>query len=101
MQVMGLQAIYPKPNTSKPVPGHKVFPYLLRGLKITRPNQVWSTDITYVPMQRGFMYLVAVIDWYSRYILSWQLSNTLDGQFCLVALYSWPLCQDHESVKIR
>ena len=86
MQVMGLQAIYPKPNTSKPVPGHKVFPYLLRGLKITRPNQVWSTDITYVPMQRGFMYLVAVIDWYSRYILSWQLSNTLDGQFCLVAL---------------
>lgn len=86
MQLMGLEAIYPKPRTSKPAPGHKIFPYLLRGLTITRPNQVWSTDITYIPMARGFMYLVAVIDWYSRYVLAWQLSNTLDGQFCLVAL---------------
>lgn len=86
MQVMGLQAIYPKPSTSKPAPGHRIYPYLLRGLEITRPNQVWSTDITYIPMARGFMYLTAVIDWYSRYVLSWQLSNTLDGQFCLVAL---------------
>lgn len=86
MQVMGLQAIYPKPNTSKPTPGHRIYPYLLRELVITRPNQVWSTDITYIPMAHGFMYLTAVIDWYSRYVLSWQLSNTLDGQFCLVAL---------------
>lgn len=86
MQVLGLQAIYPKPSTSKPAPGHRIYPYLLRGLEITRPNQVWSTDITYIPMARGFMYLTAVIDWYSRYVLSWQLSNTLDGQFCLVAL---------------
>lgn len=87
MQLMGLQAIYPRPKTSSPGKKHKVFPYLLRGFKITRPIQVWSTDITYVPMQRGFMYLVAVIDWFSRYVLAWQLSNTLDGQFCLVALH--------------
>lgn len=86
MQRMGLEAIYPKPNTSKPAPGHRIFPYLLRGLAITRPNQVWSSDITYIPMARGFMYLAAVIDWHSRYVLAWQLSNTLDGQFCLVAL---------------
>jgi len=86
MQLMGLEAIYPKPRTSKPAPGHKIFPYLLRGLTITRPNQVWSSDITYIPMARGFMYLTAVIDWYSRYVLAWQLSNTLDGQFCLDVL---------------
>lgn len=86
MRLMGLQAIYPRRKTSLPAKDHKVFPYLLRGFKITRPNQVWSTDITYVPMQCGFMYLVAVIDWYSRYVLAWQLSNTLDGQFCLIAL---------------
>lgn len=86
MQVMGLQAIYPKPRTSKLAPGHRIYPYLLRELEIIRPNQVWSTDITYIPMAHGFMYLVAVIDWYSRYVLSWQLSNTLDGQFCLMAL---------------
>jgi len=86
MRLMGLQAIYPKPKTSTPAPGHKRYPYLLRGLKITRPGQVWSTDITYVPMQHGFMYLVAVIDWFSRYVLAWQLSNTLDGLFCRVAL---------------
>jgi putative transposase len=86
LRLMGLQAIYPQPKTSTPAPDHKRYPYLLRGLKITRPGQVWSTDITYVPMQRGFMYLVAVIDWFSRYVLAWQLSNTLDGLFCRVAL---------------
>ena len=85
MQLMGLEAIYPKPRTSKPAPGHKIFP-ILCGLTITRPNQAWSTDITYIPMARGFMYLTAVIDWHSRYALAWQLSNTLDGQFCLDAL---------------
>jgi putative transposase len=86
MQVMGLQAIYPKPRTSTPAPGHKIYPYLLRSLKITRPNQVWSADITYVPLPRGFMYLVAIIDWFSRYVLTWQLSNTLDNYFCIQAL---------------
>jgi len=86
MRAMGLQAIYPKPRTSVAAKGHKVYPYLLRKRRITRPNQVWSADITYVPMLRGFMYLVAVIDWYSRYVLAWQLSNTLDGRFCLEVL---------------
>lgn len=86
MQLMGLQAIYPKPHTSIPAPGHKIYPYLLRGLAITRSNQVWSADITYVPLAYGFMYLVAIIDWFSRYVLAWQLSNTLDGHFCIQAL---------------
>ena len=86
MQKMGIQALYPKPKTSAAAPGHKVYPYLLRNLAITRPNQVWSSDITYIPMANGFMYLVAVIDWYSRYVLAWQLSNTLDGRFCLDTL---------------
>ena len=86
MRLMGLQAIYPKPRTSKAAKGHKVYPYLLRNVAITRPNQVWSADITYIPMLRGFMYLTAIIDWYSRYVLAWQLSNTLDGRFCLEAL---------------
>jgi len=86
MQKMGLQAIYPKSRTSIAARGHKVYPYLLRNLAITRPNQVWSTDITYIRMLRGFMYLVAIIDWYSRYVVAWQLSNTLDGLFCLDAL---------------
>jgi putative transposase len=86
MQKMGLQAIYPKPRTSNAARGHKVYPYLLRNLAITRPNQVWSADITYIRMLRGFMYLVAIIDWYSRYVMAWQLSNTLDGIFCLDAL---------------
>ena len=86
MSKMGLQAIYPKPRTSVAAKGHKVYPYLLRNLAITHPNQVWSADITYIPMQRGFMYLTAIIDWYSRYVLAWQLSNTLDGLFCLDAL---------------
>jgi putative transposase len=83
---MGLQAIYPKPRTSIAAKGHKVYPYLLRNVAITRSNQVWSADITYIPMLRGFMYLAAIIDWYSRYVLAWQLSNTLDGRFCLEAL---------------
>lgn len=88
MQKMGLQAIYPKPKTTVASSAHKMYPYLLRNAAITHPNQVWSSDITYVPMRRGFMYLVAVIDWFSRYVISWQLSNTLDGQFCLEALHS-------------
>ena len=86
MRLMGLQAVVPGRRTTIPTPGHKIYPYLLRGLAITRPNQVWSTDITYIPMGKGFMYLTAVIDWFSRYILAWELSNTLDGAFCLTAL---------------
>jgi len=86
MRLMGLKAIYRRPRTSKPAPGHKIYPYLLGGLRITRPNQVWAADITYIPMARGFLYLVAIIDWYSRYVLSWRLSNTLNAGFCLEAL---------------
>jgi putative transposase len=86
MRVMGLKAIYRHPGTSKPTPGHKIYPYLLGGLRITQPNQVWAADITYIPMARGFLYLVAIIDWYSRYVLSWRLSNTLDTAFCVEAL---------------
>jgi len=84
--VMGIHALYPKPHTTVANAEHRIYPYLLRNLAITHPNQVWSTDITYIPMQRGFMYLVAVIDWYSRYVLAWQLSNSLEGRFCLDAL---------------
>jgi len=86
LRLMGLKAVFPGRRTTTPTPGHKIYPYLLRGLAITRPNQVWSTDITYIPMVKGFMYLTAVIDWFSRYILAWELSNTLDGAFCLTAL---------------
>ena len=86
MRKMGIEAIYPKARTTIADKEHKIYPYLLRGLEIIRPNQVWSTDITYIPMVRGFMYLVAVIDWFSRYVLSWRLSNTLDTSFCLEAL---------------
>jgi putative transposase len=86
MRTMGIEAIYPRKSTSKPAAGHRVYPYLLRGLVIDRANQVWASDITYVPMERGFMYLVAVMDWYSRYVLSWRLSNTLDAEFCVSAL---------------
>ncbi len=86
MHKMGIQALYPKPSLSKASHEHKIYPYLLRGLAITHPNQVWSTDITYIPMHNGFMYLVAVIDWFSRYVLAWQLSNTLDGAFCVATL---------------
>jgi putative transposase len=86
MRIMGLKAIYRRPRTSKPAVGHKIYPYLLGGMQITRPNQVWAADITYIPMARGFLYLVAIIDWYSRYVLSWRLSNTLDADFCVEAL---------------
>ena len=86
MQFMGIRAVYRRHRTSKPAPGHEVYPYLLRDLKITRPNQVWAADITYIPMSRGFLYLVAIIDWYSRYVISWRLSNTLDADFCVAAL---------------
>ena len=86
MRLMGIEAIYPKPKTSRPHPAHKVYPYLLRNLAIDHPNQVWAADITYIPMDRGFMYLVAIMDWHSRKILSWRLSNTLDTDFCVEAL---------------
>jgi len=86
MQQMGVQAVYPRPRTSIAEPQHRKYPYLLRGLDIERPNQVWAADITYVPLPQGFMYLVAVLDWFSRFVLAWQLSNTLDGAFCLAAL---------------
>ena len=86
MRCMGLQAIYRKPRTTQPSAAHKKYPYLLRNLTISHPDQVWSTDITYVPMSHGFLYLVAIMDWYSRYVLSWRLSNTLDGAFCQDAL---------------
>ena len=86
MSVMGLQAIYPKPNTSKAHPENKIYPYLLRGVKIDHVDQVWSADITYIRMRAGFLYLTAVIDWFSRYVLSWQLSNTLESSFCVEAL---------------
>src|SRR5437660_81964 len=86
MRLMGLEAVYPKPRLSVGGSGHKVYPYLLRNVAIERVNQVWSTDITYIPMPNGFRYLTAVMDWHSRYVLSWQLSNTLDGEFCLEAL---------------
>jgi putative transposase len=86
MRLMGLEAVYPKPKLSVAGRGHKIFPYLLRDVKIERVDQVWSTDITYVPMAAGFMYLAAIIDWYSRYVLAWRLSNTLDGSFCLEML---------------
>jgi len=86
MAKMGLKAIYPHPRTSAPEISHKVYPYLLNGLNITRPNQVWATDITFIPMAKGFLYLVAIMDWYSRQVLSWRLSNTLDAGFCVEAL---------------
>ncbi len=86
MRLMGLEAIYPKPRLSRHDPEHKIYPYLLRNIAIVRPDQVWSSDITYVPMTKGWMYLTVVMDWYSRYVLSWRLSNTLDGTFCLEAL---------------
>jgi len=86
MKLMRLEAVYPKPKTSTRNLQHKMYPYLLRDVSIERVNQVWSSDITYVPMQNGFLYLVAVIDWYSRYVLSWKLSNTLDGLFCVECL---------------
>ena len=86
MRAMGLEAIYPKPRLSAAGRGHKIYPYLLRGVRIVRPDQVWSADITYVPLPSGFMYLAAVIDWFSRYVIAWKLSNTLDGSFCVEML---------------
>jgi putative transposase len=86
MCLMGLKAIYRRPRTSQPAAGHRIYPYLLHDIKLTRPNQVWAADITYIPMARGFLYLVAIIDWYSRYVLAWRLSNTLDTGFCVEAL---------------
>jgi putative transposase len=86
MRQMGIVALYAKRKTSQPGTGHKVFPYLLRGLDVARPNQVWCADVTYVPMARGFLYLVAIMDWYSRKVLSWRLSNTLDADSCVEAL---------------
>lgn len=85
MRVMGLEAIYPKPRTTRPGAGHKVYPYLLRNTAITHADQVWSTDITYIPLERGYLYLTAVIDWFSRYVLSWRLSRSLEGVFCCQA----------------
>jgi putative transposase len=86
MRLMGIKAIYRRPRTSAPAAGNKVYPYLLGGMEITRTNQVWAADITYIPMARGFLYLIAIIDWHSRYVLSWRLSNTLDAGFCVDAL---------------
>jgi|TARA_Y100000031_G_C8184097_1_gene368020 putative transposase len=83
---MGIEALYRKPNTSKKHPGHKIYPYLLRGLDINRPNQVWATDITYLPMAKGFAYLTVILDWHSRKVLSWRVSNTMNNSFCLDAL---------------
>jgi putative transposase len=93
MRLMGLVAIYPRKQTSHPGKGHKIYPYLLRKLKISRPRQVYAADITYIPMAQGFLYLVAVIDWYSRKVLSWRLSNTLEPDFCVAAL--------HEAVSVH
>ena len=86
MRLVGLSALYPKPRTSQPGKGHKIYPYLLRELQIDCPNQVWATDICYIPMAKGFMYLVAILDWHSRRVLSWRLSNTMDTDFCIEAL---------------
>jgi putative transposase len=86
MRMMGLEAIYPKPQTTIRHPEHKIYPYLLRNVEVLRPNQVWSTDITYIPLRGGFLYLAAIMDWYSRYVLTWRLSNSLDSGFCVEAL---------------
>jgi putative transposase len=86
MKRMGIEAVYRRPNTSKPAPGHKIYPYLLRTLPVTRPNQVWAMDITYIPMARGFVYLAAVVDWFTRRVLSWRLSITLETAFCIEAV---------------
>ncbi len=86
MRLMGLAAIYQAPRTSAPHPEHRIYPYLLKGMAITRPNQVWCADITYIPVQHGFLYLVAIMDWATRYVLSWRLSNTMDARFCVEAL---------------
>ncbi len=86
LRLLGVEAIYPKPATSVPAPGHRIYPYLLRGVPITQADQVWSSDITYIRLARGWAYLVAILDWFSRYVLSWEVSNTLDSDFCVAAL---------------
>ncbi len=86
MRLMGLEAIYRRPNTSKPAPGHRIYPYLLKGVEVNRVDQVWAADITYIPMGQGFLYLMAIMDWHSRQVLAWKLSNTLDTGFCVAAL---------------
>lgn len=86
MRLMGIEALYPKPNLSRPATGHEIYPYLLRDVVVSRPNQVWSIDITYIPMHSGFLYLVAILDWFSRFVLSWNLSNTMEVDFCRSAL---------------
>ena len=86
LRTMGLEAVYPKPQLSQSAPGHRIYPYLLRGMTIDRPNQVWSTHITYIRLVHGFVYVVAVLDWFSRYVLAWSVSNTLDGGFCVETL---------------
>jgi putative transposase len=86
MRQMGIAALYPKANTSRPGKGHKIYPYLLKGLDINRPNQVWATDLSYIPMAKGFVYVVAIMDWYSRKVLAWRISNTMDADFCVEAL---------------
>ena len=90
MRRMGLEAIYPKPRLSVPAPGHRIYPYRLRGLKIDRPNQVWGGDITYIRLRQGFIYLVAILDWFSRYVVAWEVSVSLESAFCLAAL-EWAL----------
>jgi len=97
MQRMGLAAIYQRPRTSRPASAHRIYPYLLRGLRIERVHQVWAADITYIPMARGFLYLVAVMDWVSRYVLAWRLSNLLDASFCIEALEE-ALCQGRPEI---
>jgi putative transposase len=86
MKKMAIESIYRRPNTSKPAPGHKIYPYLLRGLPIVRPGQVWATDISYIPMAKGFVYLVAIVDWFSRKVLAWRVSITMQADFCVEAL---------------
>ena len=86
MRLMGLEAICRRPNTSKPAPGHRIFPYLLKGVEVNRVDKVWAADITYIPMAKGFLYLVAIMDWHSRHVLAWKLSNTMDTSFCVAAL---------------
>ena len=86
MQLMGIQGVTPGPHTSKPHPGHPVYPYLLRNYRVKKPDQVWCADITYIPMNLGYLYLVAIMDWYSRYVLEWELSNSLESSFCVEAL---------------
>ncbi len=98
MKKMGIEAIYRRPNTSKPAPGHKIFPYLLRKVPVTEPNQVWAMDITYVPMARGFVYLAAVVDWFSRKVLAWRLSISMDASFCIEAVEDALACHGKPAI---